>query len=105
MALDICACNNPPVSSLYKIDKIEPLGEAREILNNARAQTRTEAPNLQLRQVCIDVIEKGIVSGPDAGLLKEREEFQILIKSDTCKSLVRVLLARGDARTVWLLFS
>ncbi|KAJ0954535.1 putative isomerase, Enoyl-CoA hydratase, 3-hydroxyacyl-CoA dehydrogenase [Helianthus annuus] len=100
MALDICARNKPLVSSLYKTDKIEPLGEAREILKFARAQTRTQPPNLQHPQVCIDVIEEGIVSGPDAGLSKERKAFQDLLKSDTCKSLVHVFFARRDAMKV-----
>ncbi|KAJ0431182.1 putative isomerase, Enoyl-CoA hydratase, 3-hydroxyacyl-CoA dehydrogenase [Helianthus annuus] len=105
MALDIWACTKPLVSSLFKTDKIEPLDKAREILEFARVQTRTQAPNLQHPQVCIDVVEEGIVSGPDAGLSKEREEFQILIKSDTCKSLVDDFFARGSVRKVHLLFS
>lgn len=69
-ALDILARRKPWVSSLYRTDKIEPLGEAREILNFARAQARRQAPNLQHPQVCINVIEAGIVSGPRAGLVK-----------------------------------
>ncbi|KAI7744768.1 hypothetical protein M8C21_016903 [Ambrosia artemisiifolia] len=85
MALDIWARRKPWVSSLYKTDKLEPLGKAREILNEARGQ----APSLQHSQVCLDVIEEGIVSGPDAGLSKERKAFQILLKSDTCKEGAR----------------
>ncbi|KAJ0716754.1 putative isomerase, Enoyl-CoA hydratase, 3-hydroxyacyl-CoA dehydrogenase [Helianthus annuus] len=100
MALDICARNKPPVSSLYKTDKIEPLGEACEILKFARAQTHVQAPNLQHPQVCIDVIEEGIISGPRAGLSKERKAFQDLLKSDTCKSLVHVFFARRGAMKV-----
>lgn len=69
-ALDILEGRKPWVSSLYRTDKIEPLGEAREILNFARAQARRQAPNLKHPQVCIDVIEEGIVSGPRAGLMK-----------------------------------
>ena len=69
-ALDILNCRRPWVRTLYKTDKLEPLGEAREILNFARAQTRKQAPNLTHPLVCIDVIEAGIVSGPVAGLWK-----------------------------------
>ncbi|KAD6453406.1 hypothetical protein E3N88_08111 [Mikania micrantha] len=98
-ALDILARRKPWVSSLYRTDKIEPLGEAREILNFARAQVRRQAPNLQHPQVCIDVIEEGIVSGPRAGLLKEYEAFQVLLKADTCKSLIHVFFAqRGTTK-------
>lgn len=69
-ALDIVGRRRPWVASLYKTDKIEPLGEAREILKFARAQTRKQAPNLKHPLVCIDVIEAGIASGPRAGLWK-----------------------------------
>lgn len=69
-ALDILECRKPWVASLHKTDKIEPLGEAREILKFARVQTRRQAPNLQHPLVVIDVVEEGIVSGPRAGLWK-----------------------------------
>ncbi|XP_076934705.1 peroxisomal fatty acid beta-oxidation multifunctional protein MFP2-like [Bidens hawaiensis] len=99
LALDILARKKPWLSSLYRTDKIEPLGEAREILNFARAQARRQAPNLQHPQVCIDVIEAGIVSGPRVGLLKEYEAFQVLVKSDTCKSLIHVFFSqRGTTK-------
>lgn len=74
-ALDILDRKRPWVASLYKTEKLEPLGEAREILNFARAQARKQAPNLQHPQVCIDVIEEGIVSGPRAGLWKVHISF------------------------------
>lgn len=69
-ALDIVEYKKPRVASLYKTDKLEPLGEAREILKFARAQARKRAPNLKHPLLCIDAIEEGIVSGPRAGLLK-----------------------------------
>lgn len=98
-ALDILERRKPWVASLYKTDKIEPLGEAREILNFARAQARRQAPNMQHPQVCINVIEEGIVSGPRAGLKKEYEEFQVLLHSDTCKSLVHIFFSqRGTTK-------
>jgi len=69
-ALDILGHRRPWVASLYKTDKLEPLGEAREILKFARAQARKRAPNLYHPLVCIDIIEAGIVAGPRAGLWK-----------------------------------
>lgn len=69
-ALDILDRRKPWVASLYKTNKIEPLGEAREILKFARAQTRRQAPNLKHPLVCIDVVEEGVVSGPMTGLWK-----------------------------------
>jgi enoyl-CoA hydratase/3-hydroxyacyl-CoA dehydrogenase len=69
-ALDILDRRRPWVRSLYKTDKIESLGEAREILKFARTQAQKRAPNLKHPLVCIDVIEDGIVAGPHAGLWK-----------------------------------
>ncbi|XP_039020728.1 peroxisomal fatty acid beta-oxidation multifunctional protein MFP2-like [Hibiscus syriacus] len=98
-ALDILARRKPWVASLYKTDKIESLGEARQILNFARAQTRKRAPNLKHPLVCIDVIEEGIVNGPKPALMKEVEAFERLLKSDTSKSLIHVFFAqRGTSK-------
>ncbi|CAJ1940990.1 unnamed protein product [Sphenostylis stenocarpa] len=98
-ALDILNHQRPWVASLYKTNKLEPLGEAREILKFARAQARKRAPNLYHPLVCIDVIEAGIVAGPRAGLWKEAEAFEGLVQSDTCKSLVHVFFAqRGTTK-------
>ncbi|KAA3481066.1 peroxisomal fatty acid beta-oxidation multifunctional protein MFP2-like [Gossypium australe] len=98
-ALDILARRKPWVATLYKTEKLESLGEAREIFNFARAQARKRAPNLKHPLVCIDVIEEGVVAGPRAGLWKEAEAFQVLLKSDTCKSLVHIFFAmRGTSK-------
>ncbi|KAL5782268.1 hypothetical protein ACOSP7_007297 [Xanthoceras sorbifolium] len=98
-ALDLLERRRPWVLSLYKTDKIEPLGEAREIFKFARAQARKQAPNLKHPIVCIDVIEEGIVSGPRAGLLKEAEASQQLIRSDTSKSLIHIFFSqRGTSK-------
>lgn len=98
-ALDILEHRKPWIASLYKTDKLEPLGEAREIFKFARAQTKKQAPNLTHPLVCIDVVEEGVVSGPIAGLWKELEAFEGLLKSDTCKSLVHIFFAqRGTSK-------
>ncbi|KAF3324702.1 glyoxysomal fatty acid beta-oxidation multifunctional protein MFP-a-like protein [Carex littledalei] len=93
-ALDIYECRRPWVRSLYKTDKLEPLGEAREILKFARMQAKKQAANLNHPLVCIDVIEEGIASGPRAGLWKEANAFQDLLFSDTCKALVHVFFSQ-----------
>ncbi|KAK8619631.1 hypothetical protein V6N13_135913 [Hibiscus sabdariffa] len=98
-ALDILARRKPWVASLYKTDKIESLGEARQILNFARAQTRQRAPNLKHPLVCIDIIEEGIVNGPKPALMKEVEAFGRLLKSDTSKSLIHIFFSqRGTSK-------
>lgn len=78
-ALDIFHSRRPWVVSLHRTDKIEPLGEAREILKFARAQAKKQAPNVQHPFVSIDVIEEGIVSGPRAGLWKVRACLPLLL--------------------------
>jgi enoyl-CoA hydratase/3-hydroxyacyl-CoA dehydrogenase len=65
----------PWIKSLYKTDKLEPLGEAKEILKFARAQAQKQAANLHHPLVCIDAIEEGIVAGPRAGLWKVFDFF------------------------------
>ncbi|MCH80132.1 peroxisomal fatty acid beta-oxidation multifunctional protein MFP2-like, partial [Trifolium medium] len=98
-ALDIVDRRRPWVRSLYKTDKIESLGEAREILKFARTQAQKRAPNLKHPLVCIDVIEDGIVAGPRAGLWKELEAFKALVASDTCKSLIHIFFSqRGTSK-------
>lgn len=93
-ALDIAECRRPWIKSLYKTDKIEPLGEAREILKFARAQARKQAPHLQHPLVCIDVIEEGIVSGPRAGLWKEAQASYDLQFTETSKGLIHVFFSQ-----------
>ncbi|KAG0468510.1 hypothetical protein HPP92_017838 [Vanilla planifolia] len=99
-ALDIVEHKRPWVRSLFKSDKLEPVGEAREILKFARIQAQKQAVNLEHPLVCIDVIEEGIVAGPLAGLRKEAASFQYLLASETCKSLVHVFFAQRASSKV-----
>lgn len=69
-AIEIAECRQPWIKSLYKTDKLEALGEAKEILKFARVQAQKQSAYLEHPRVCIDVIEEGIVSRPRAGLLK-----------------------------------
>ncbi|VAH02452.1 unnamed protein product [Triticum turgidum subsp. durum] len=93
-ALDIYESKRPWARALYKTDKLESPDLAREILNSARVQSRKWAANLQYPFVCIDAVEEGIVSGPQAGLRKEAMAFQELFFSDTCKSLIHVFFSQ-----------
>ncbi|KAJ6904322.1 glyoxysomal fatty acid beta-oxidation multifunctional protein MFP-a-like isoform X2 [Populus alba x Populus x berolinensis] len=98
-ALDIFERRRPWIASLYKTEKLDSLGEAREIFKFARAQAQIRAPNLLHPIVCINVVEHGIVSGPRAGLYKEFESFQELVRSDISKSLVHIFFAlRGTTK-------
>ena len=94
-ALDIYECRRPWIKSLYKNDKLEPLGEAREILKFARAQAQKQAANLHHPLVCIDVVEEGIVAGPRAGLWKVLDMiyvyFMLILKFLLMDSFYKVL--------------
>ncbi|PHT59632.1 Glyoxysomal fatty acid beta-oxidation multifunctional protein MFP-a [Capsicum baccatum] len=94
-ALDIWEHKKPwNIASLYRTDKLESLDEAREILKLAREQALRISPNLYHPLAFVDVVEEGIVSGPRAGLIKEYETFEVLIRSGTCKALVHIFLSR-----------
>jgi len=94
-ALDIYECRRPWIKSLYKTDKLEPLGEAREILKFARAQAQKQAANLHHPLVCIDVVEEGIVAGPRAGLWKVLDMiyvyFMLILKNLLMDSIYKIL--------------
>lgn len=93
-ALDIAARRRPWIISLTRTDKLESLGEAREILKFARAQAKKTAPNLPHPQVCLDAIEEGVVAGGLAGVLKEEKVFNDILISDTAKGLVHFFFSQ-----------
>lgn len=93
-ALEIAEGHKPWIKSLERTDKLESLGEAREILRLARAQAKRSSPNLPHPQLCLDVIEEGIVSGGFAGVLKEEVGFFDIVLSDTAKGLVHFFFSQ-----------
>lgn len=93
-ALDIAESGKTRVISLQKLDKIEPLGEARKILKMARAQAMKTAPNVPHLLFCLDAIEEGVVSGGYAGSLKEEQCFNDAVMSPTGKALVHIFFAQ-----------
>ncbi|XP_022958921.1 glyoxysomal fatty acid beta-oxidation multifunctional protein MFP-a-like isoform X1 [Cucurbita moschata] len=99
-ALEILEWRRPWVHSLHRTDKLESLAEAKEIFETARVQARKQSPNLKHPFACIDVIEMGVVFGPRAGLRKEVEEFQGLLHTDTCKSLIHIFFAQRSTTKV-----
>ncbi|PPR80811.1 hypothetical protein GOBAR_AA39901 [Gossypium barbadense] len=93
-ALDMAEGRKPWLRSLHRTDKIGSLSEAREVLRMARLQAKKTAPNLPQHQVCLDVIEEGIVHGGYSGVLKEAKVFKEIVLSDTSRGLVHVFLAQ-----------
>ncbi|GMI69445.1 MULTIFUNCTIONAL PROTEIN 2, multifunctional protein 2 [Hibiscus trionum] len=93
-AKDILAQRRPRAVSLYRTDRLEPLPEAKMMLEHARVKSKRQSPNLKHPLVCIDVIEDGLIRGPRAALWKESEALSELRQSDTCRSLVYYFFAR-----------
>ncbi|KAK8509824.1 hypothetical protein V6N13_093668 [Hibiscus sabdariffa] len=93
-AKDILAQRRPWTVSLYRTDRLEPLPEAKMMLEHARVKSKKQSPNLKHPLVCIDVMEEGLIRGPRAALWKESEALSELRQSDTCRSLVYYFFAR-----------
>eukprot|EP01018_Ginkgo_biloba_P007978 Gb_20831 [translate_table: standard] len=93
-ASEIAEKRKPWINALHRNDKLEPLEESCEMLKIARAQAKRTAPNLQHPQICLDVIEEGVVSGGFAGILKEEKGFIDLILTDTAKGLVHFFFSQ-----------
>ncbi|VFQ68073.1 unnamed protein product [Cuscuta campestris] len=93
-ALDIAGRNKPWIRSLHRTDKLCSLSEARALLKDARQQAKQTARNMPQHQVCLDVIEEGIVHGGYSGVLKEARDFKELVLSDTSRGLVHVFFAQ-----------
>jgi hypothetical protein len=77
-ALDIVESHKPRLITLQRLDKLESFGEARKILQVARAQSIKKSPNLPQLLYCLDAIEAGVVSGGYAGSLKVEYSNTIL---------------------------
>ncbi|KAE8691371.1 Glyoxysomal fatty acid beta-oxidation multifunctional protein MFP-a [Hibiscus syriacus] len=93
-ALDIAERHKPWLRSLHRTDKLGSLSEAREVLRIARQQAKKTTPNLPQHQICLDVIEEGIIHGGYSGVLKEAKVFKEIVLSDTARGLVHVFLSK-----------
>lgn len=93
-ALDIAARRRPWIQTLYRNDKLEPLGDAREILKFVRTQAQQTAPHLTHPQRCLDAVEAGIIHGGYKGNLEEEAIFRELVLSDTSRSLTHIFFAQ-----------
>ncbi|KAE8698384.1 Glyoxysomal fatty acid beta-oxidation multifunctional protein MFP-a [Hibiscus syriacus] len=90
----------PWLRSLHRTDKIGSLSEAREVLKIARQQAKKTAPNLPQHQICLDVIEEGIIHGGYSGVLKEAKVFKEIVLSATARGLVHVFLSQRASSKV-----
>lgn len=100
LALDIAAGVKPRLLSLFRTDKLEPLGEALAVLDFARAETAKRARHLQHPLLCLGAIQHGVEHGGRAGLKKEGEAFAAAAALDTHKALVHIFFAQRATKKV-----
>lgn len=70
MALKLAEGKIPRMMTLYRTDRIPPLGQALIVLDAARGMARKAARGLEHPQLCIDAVEFGIQQGGMSGLSK-----------------------------------
>ncbi|EFN52227.1 hypothetical protein CHLNCDRAFT_59763 [Chlorella variabilis] len=100
VAFDIAAGKRARVQTLYRTDKLEPLGEALAILQFARSQAAKRARHLMHPLLCLDAIQYGIEHGGRAGLQKEGECFGAAAALDTHKALVHIFFAQRSTKKI-----
>ncbi|CAL5226791.1 g9652 [Coccomyxa viridis] len=99
-AAEIAAGTKPRNFSLYRTDKLEPLGEALPILEFAKAETQKRAPHLTHPLLCLDAIRVGVEQGGHAGLKQESAAFAQAASLDTHKALVHIFFAQRATKKV-----
>jgi enoyl-CoA hydratase/3-hydroxyacyl-CoA dehydrogenase len=100
LALDIAAGKQPRQYTLYRSDKIEPLGEALAVIQFAKQQAAQRARHLTHPQLCLDAIQYGVEHGGRAGIDKEQEAFAEAASLDTHKALVHIFFAQRATKKV-----
>ena len=71
LALAIARGEAPRLATLTRTDRLEPLGEALQVLDFAAAESARRAPNLTHPLLTIDAIKAGVTGGGRAGLAAE----------------------------------
>ena len=86
LALAIAAGKAPRTQTLYRTDKLEPLGEALAIIDFAKAQAAKKGAHLTHPQLCLDAIRHGVEFGGLKGI-------------DKVSQLVHTVFAMTDAQS------
>ncbi len=86
--------------TLARADRLVPADEARAVVERARAAARKKHRNVDYPDACLDAVLEGLVNGADAGLAKERLEFERLLTSPAARGLIHVFFATRAAAKV-----
>ncbi|CAD7702036.1 unnamed protein product [Ostreobium quekettii] len=98
MALEIAAGRRARLETVLRTDRLEPLGKAMVAVKEARA--RVAGGHVRHPELCLDAIIAGVEQGGMAGLLKEKELFDLSLTLDTHKALVHMFFAQRDTKRV-----
>jgi enoyl-CoA hydratase/3-hydroxyacyl-CoA dehydrogenase len=97
IALELAAGSRPRRQSSRLADKLPGFEQAEEIVARARAAAARRFRNVPHAGACLDAIILGLEQGSEAGLLRERELFQSLLKSDSARGLIHLFFASRAA--------
>jgi enoyl-CoA hydratase/3-hydroxyacyl-CoA dehydrogenase len=100
LALAIARGEAPRLATLTRTDRLEPLGEALQMLEFAAAETARRAPNLTHPLLTIEAIKAGVTGGGRAGLAAEAAAFAAAAALPTHRALVHFFFAQRATRRV-----
>lgn len=100
LAIAIARGTAPRLATLQRTDRLEPVGEALQILDFAAAETARRAPNLTHPLLTIDAIRVGVTRGGRAGLAAEAAAFAAAAALPTHRALVHFFFAQRATKKV-----
>jgi enoyl-CoA hydratase/3-hydroxyacyl-CoA dehydrogenase len=86
--------------TLDRSDKIEQPEPARAIIERLSAEAKKKSRNVEYPGACLDAILTGAVDGPEAGLIRERQHFETLLRGEVARGLIHVFFAERAAAKV-----
>ena len=100
LALELADEKRPRRESLKLTDKLPAFEQAEEIVARARARALRRARGVKHPEACLDAVLTGVEHGAAAGLVRERERFEELLKSDSARALIHLFFAERAAAKV-----
>ena len=100
LAIAIANGEKPRLETLYRTDRLEPLGVALPLLDFASAEAAKRAPHLRHPQLTLGAIREGVEKGGRAGLLAESRAFAEAASLDAHKALVHFFFAQRATKKV-----
>lgn len=97
VALELASGERPRRRSLELGERLPDFERAEEIVAAARARAERRSHGVRHPAACLEAVIAGIEHGPQAGLTRERELFEELLRSDAARALIHVFFAQRAA--------